>query len=178
MRPIVISVKNCFKASKIGSCCINPTACKSEKDIGKNRASHNIFFNEDNIIQNPIFSNDGQPFSPKIEIIMGSHNIYSVIDKIGNEELKDPYMFNIISPEPDMFAQGKFFTFTDSAKLNHIFNHGIVVTAEEISQVDLSQKRMILFNVLIGTILAFCLEIIVQLVIKWRNLAIRKERME
>lgn len=130
----------------------------------------------DNIIQNPIFSNKSQPYSPKIEIIMGSHLIYSVSDKIGDEELRDPYMFNIISPTPDKIAQGKFFTFTDSTKLQHIFNHGIVVTAEEISQVDRSQKRMILFNVLIGTILAFCLEIIVQLIIKWRNLAIRKEQ--
>lgn len=132
----------------------------------------------DNIIQYPIFSNNSQPYSPKIEIIMGSHLIYSVSDKIGNEELRDPYMFNIISPTPDKIAQGKFFSFTDSTKLQQIFNHGIVVTAEEISQVDRSQKRMILFNVLIGTILAFCLEIIVQLIIKWRNLAIRREHMK
>lgn len=141
------------------------------------RINPKIVDKNDNIIHNLKFSNKGK-YSPSIKIIMGSHSIYSVSDKnkLSGEELRDPFMFNIISPTPDEIAQGKFIAFTDSVKLNQIFNNGIVVTAEEISQVDLSQKRMILFNVLIGTILAFCLEIIVQLVIKWRNLVIKTEK--
>ena len=56
-----------------------------------------------------------------------------------------------------------------------IKNGGIYLMAEDLSKKRIADRKAFLNSVLVGASLAFFLDIIVNLIIKWRNLAIRKK---
>lgn len=56
-------------------------------------------------------------------------------------------------------------------------NGGIYFLAEDLALKDKAERKIFMSSVLLGACLAFLIDIIVNLVIKWRNLAKRKKRL-
>lgn len=87
-----------------------------------------------------------------------------------------PIVYHQLTPAPDRLSGG-YIVYGDSAKLSEIAKNGIFIYAEDLDKAQTIRKSEFQNSVWLGVLFAFCLDIIVQLVIKWRNL-IRKRRKE
>ena len=87
-----------------------------------------------------------------------------------------PIVYHQLTPAPDRLSGG-YIVYSDSAKLSEIAKNGIFIYAEDLDKAQTIRKSEFQNSVWLGVLFAFCLDIIVQLVIKWRNL-IRKRRKE
>ncbi len=88
----------------------------------------------------------------------------------------NPIAFEHIYPEPSILTPTKV-AYIGYDKVNEVINNtGISISGTDIKAKSQTDKKIFLYTVLIGTILAFMLDILVELVIKWRNLVRRKNR--
>lgn len=87
-----------------------------------------------------------------------------------------PIVFEQINPMPDEISGG-YISYSDSAKLDEINHNGIFLYAKDLDVEHKMKRAEYQDSVIVGVLFAFALDIIVQLVIKWRNLirAYRKE---
>lgn len=82
--------------------------------------------------------------------------------------------FDQLIPVPDINT-GDAIIFNDTTKIREIFNSGIYIKATDLDKEHQRNNKAFQSSVIAGLFLAFALDIIVQLVIKWRNLVRRKE---
>ena len=88
----------------------------------------------------------------------------------------NPIAFEHIYPEPSILTPTKV-AYIGKDKVNEVINNtGISISGTDIKAKSQTDKKIFLYTVLIGTILAFMLDVLVELVIKWRNLVRRKNR--
>lgn len=151
--------------------------------------SHTQYFNIDEshslteaISGDNIFSNNGENpyyrFFLELDMIPGDISEDSDItinlsdkDSIGNYQT--PINFISIYPEPNIIRPNKIqYTGSDNVK-NVIKNGGVYIFMEDINRKNESDKHIFLCTVLLGAFLAFLFDIVVNLIIKWKNLADR-----
>ena len=77
--------------------------------------------------------------------------------------------FDQLVPNPDINL-GNDIIYKDTTKIKEIFQSGIYIKATDIDKEHKIKKGEYQSSVIAGLLLAFALDIIVQLVIKWRNL--------
>lgn len=82
--------------------------------------------------------------------------------------------FDQLIPVPDINT-GDAIIYNDTAKTKEIFDSGIYIKATDLDKEHQRNNKAFQSSVIAGLLLAFALDIIVQLVIKWRNLVRRKE---
>jgi hypothetical protein len=82
--------------------------------------------------------------------------------------------FDQLIPVPDINT-GDAIIYNDTTKTKEIFNSGIYIKATDLDKEHQRNNKEFQSSVIAGLFLAFALDIIVQLVIKWRNLVRRKE---
>jgi len=103
---------------------------------------------------------------------------------LGEEDDKNHDDFNYFSeraisydqliPIPDINF-GNAIIYKDSTKIREIFNSGIYIKATDLDKEHKRDNEAFQSSVIAGLFFAFALDIIVQLVIKWRNLTGRKK---
>ncbi|WP_036908905.1 hypothetical protein [Xylanibacter ruminicola] len=79
------------------------------------------------------------------------------------------FVYQTIIPTPD-FLIGGYIQYYDSAKISAIYNTGLTIYAEDLDAVNNNRRKEIRDNVWMGVLIAFGLDVFVQLVIKLRNL--------
>ena len=82
--------------------------------------------------------------------------------------------FDQLIPVPNINT-GDAIIYNDTTKVREIFNSGIYIKATDLDKEHQRNNKAFQSSVIAGLFLAFALDIIVQLVIKWRNLVRRKE---
>ncbi len=87
-----------------------------------------------------------------------------------------PIVFEQINPKPDVISGG-YISYTDSTKLDEINRNGLFLYAKDLDLEHKMKRNEYQDSVIVGILFAFALDIIVQLVIKWRNL-VRASRKE
>lgn len=82
-----------------------------------------------------------------------------------NKALKIQYVF----PEPDKVTNGAFLYQSSEAIQRVISNGGIIVQAEDIALKNKGDKESFIYAILLGAIIAFWIDVFVNLIIKLRN---------
>lgn len=82
-----------------------------------------------------------------------------------NKALKIQYVF----PEPDRVTNGAFLYHSSEAIQRVISNGGIIVQAEDIALKNKGDKESFIYAILLGAIIAFWIDVFVNLIIKLRN---------
>ena len=82
--------------------------------------------------------------------------------------------FDQLIPVPNINT-GDAIIYSDTTKVREIFDSGIYIKATDLDKEHQRNNKAFQSSVIAGLFLAFALDIIVQLVIKWRNLVRRKE---
>ena len=101
---------------------------------------------------------------------------FSSRDSLGGFE--NPITVENIFPEPSVFTPTKI-AYLGYDKVKQVLdNTGIRISGIDINAKSKSDKTIFLYTVLIGTLLAFMLDILVELVIKWRNLVKRSRKLK
>lgn len=78
--------------------------------------------------------------------------------------------FTTIQPTPSKVGFD-YVLYDDPAQLREILSNGIYIEAEDVAMARQAERKAFLFSVLLGTLIAFMLDVIVTLVLKWRRLA-------
>ena len=81
-----------------------------------------------------------------------------------------------ISPKPDIKTTGYIYYFSDRSEEDIRNSGGIFLEAEDLEASNIVRQKEFQNSVLVGTCLAFALDIIIQLIIKLRNLNREHER--
>jgi hypothetical protein len=114
-------------------------------------------------------------------LISGKYSFSIQLDSVKYDTRFDYYTkkqiwIKEISPEPDIRTNGYIHYYTDKT-IDEIRNRGgIFLEAEDIEVTNRMRQKEFQNSVLIGTCLAFALDIIIQLIIKLRNLNREHER--
>lgn len=84
--------------------------------------------------------------------------------------LLHPISFKTIQPTPSKIGLN-YIEYDDLATINEILNSGIYIAAEDVEGARHATKLSFIYSVLLGTIIAFMLDILIQLILKWRKLS-------
>lgn len=83
--------------------------------------------------------------------------------------------YDYIFPEPDVIGNGRIRYFSKEKKKEILKNRGVIIQAVDVDALNKQNRMVFLYSVLIGTGLAFTLDIIIQLIRELRRLQRRKE---
>lgn len=83
--------------------------------------------------------------------------------------------YDYIFPKPDVIGNGRIRYFSEEKKKEILKNRGIIIQAVDVDALNKQNRLAFLYSVLIGTGLAFALDIIIQLIRELRRLQRRKE---
>lgn len=116
-------------------------------------------------------------FLPTVMDTSHSRGYYTICFQFGDLTQKNGYyfnaqkniIFNYIYPEPDVINNGFLFYYTKEKLEAVANNHGIVIQAEDLDKKNKNNRQSIIYSVLVGTGLAFFLDILVQLIRELRN---------
>lgn len=93
---------------------------------------------------------------------------YSDRDSIG--DFLNPISIDKIIPEPSMVQPDRL-AYIGNQKVQEVLrNQGIYFMGVDLLEKNKAEKKIFLYTILIGTLLAFILDILVELIIKWRRL--------
>lgn len=111
-------------------------------------------------------------FSGNLTINYGNHyGLYDLED--------EPYIIKYIFPEPDIITPYEICYRSSKSQKALADNGGIYLIIEDINAKNIVSRKSLQFSVLIGAMIAFMLDIIVNLILKWRRLAkSRKESLK
>lgn len=92
-------------------------------------------------------------------------------DKLEQRTVERPFEIRTVIPEPDIITP--FYISYNSAESQKriLQNGGIYLQVQDIDKQNEVDLRMMQYTILIGAIIAFMLDIIVNLILKWRRLA-------
>lgn len=92
-----------------------------------------------------------------------------------HEGMEEPINIEKIIPEPSEYTVSEIL-YTGKEKIQEVIdNGGVYITAIDPELKAKSDERQIIYTVLAGTLFAFCLDLFVQLIIKWKRL--RREQV-
>lgn len=92
-----------------------------------------------------------------------------LLDSVGGSSVS-PITFDKIYPTPDVVGISSF-AYRGKASVERVLREGgIYVEATDALRSIKSDRYELVYTVLLGTIIAFCLDIIIKLIYKWRNL--------
>lgn len=92
-----------------------------------------------------------------------------------HEGMEEPINIEKIIPEPSEYTVSAIM-YTGKEKIQEVIdNGGIYITAVDPVLKAKSEEKQIIYTVLAGTIFAFCIDLFVQLIIKWRRLKKNEE---
>lgn len=126
----------------------------------------NSFFD----IENPYY---------RVHIKLSSEHIYHDIDSTATILIRfpkeyvegEPSFAQIIRAQPTPTRIGLNSILYTGRDVKEAFNDGgLLIEAQDAEKVLKAERKSMLFSVLIGTIIAFCLDIMIQLIYKWRRL--------
>ena len=84
--------------------------------------------------------------------------------------INEPLNIEEIIPQPSYRSVSEI-KYKGKEKINEVVkNGGVYISALDPEKKAESDKRQILFSVFAGTFIAFCIDILVQLILKWRNI--------
>lgn len=87
-----------------------------------------------------------------------------------------PLKYQYIFPEPDMITSGSIM-YSSQQKIKEVIdNRGIIVQAEDINVKNKGDREAFINAIILGAMIAFWLDIFVNLVIKWRNLNLKEHK--
>jgi len=155
----------------------NLTFYSNDLGLKKGESSYNYFFH---------FG-----WLPEIHETRGTYGPSYIWIQFGDETMKNAFLFydnkkllyNYIYPEPDILNNG-FILYNTDEKIDEVRkNHGIIIQAEEIDAANNDNRKALIYSVWVGTLIAFAIDIAVQLVREWRNVnrkddEDKKKRME
>lgn len=98
-------------------------------------------------------------------------NGYSGLISNNGKNLQYSYVF----PEPDIISNGKICYYSKEKKEAIGKNKGIILQAVDVNELNRQNRNAFLYSVLVGTALAFLLDIIIQLIRELKRLQRRKE---
>ena len=106
------------------------------------------------------------------DTISGRTNIYFGGEDV-NDIAKNPVKLINVSPSNYTYHpnEGLYFSSEDVIK-----NGGIYIIAEDINKMNAVQRNIFLYTILVGAALAFFIDIIIDLVVKWKSLADKHKR--
>lgn len=109
--------------------------------------------------------NKAEPFETQIKIRFE-------MDKF---EMNQPRMvaYKSIQPSPSKVGLD-YIVYDDPTQIRDILNNGIYIEAEDVALARKAERHAFLFSVLLGTLIAFMLDVIVNLILKWRRLRLQK----
>ena len=86
----------------------------------------------------------------------------------------DKYLqYDYIFPTPDVVNNG-YIVYNTKSKMAEIQqNHGVIIQATDVGELNKTNSKSFLYSVLIGTAIAFLLDIIIQMIKELRNLNLR-----
>lgn len=91
---------------------------------------------------------------------------------------KDIYLqYAYVYPEPDVINNGYIRYFTKEKMDQIVKNHGVIIQAVDINALNRANNYAFLYSVLVGTGLAFIIDILIQLVKEIRNLNNRPKKV-
>ena len=94
---------------------------------------------------------------------------YSARDSTGL--ILNPIAVEKIIPEPSILKPDQL-VYLGNKKVREVpDNHGIYFMGVNLVEKNKAEKKIFLYTILIGTVLAFILDILVELVIKWKRLS-------
>ena len=103
-------------------------------------------------------------------IVKGCLSIYFGIENDLNGSI-DPYEIKYVHPQPDVITPFKI-EYSSPKSINSILtNNGIYLIIENIHAKNIIDTKRTQYSVLIGALIAFMLDIIVNLILKWRRLS-------
>lgn len=83
--------------------------------------------------------------------------------------------FDNICPVPSEVGLNKI-VYRGKAKVEEVFNNGgIFIEAKDTVKAYRADRLFLLYSVLMGTLIAFCLDIIIKLIYKWRGIKLERE---
>lgn len=83
----------------------------------------------------------------------------------------NPIAVDKIIPEPSILKPNQLI-YVGNEKIQEVLdNHGIYFMGVDLTEKNKAEKKIFLYTILIGTLLAFILDILVELVVKWKRLA-------
>ena len=89
------------------------------------------------------------------------------------KELHDPIQITNIFPQPNLII-ANMVAYKGKDKVQEVLdNGGVIFSGIAYNQKDMADRNVFLCTVLLGAALAFLLDVIVDLVIKWKNLSER-----
>ncbi len=92
---------------------------------------------------------------------------------------KDKYLqYNYVFPVPDVINNGYIEYHTKDKMEQIIQNHGVIIQAVDINALNDSNNKAFLYSVLVGTGLAFLIDIIIQVIREIRNLNRRNRKKD
>lgn len=97
-------------------------------------------------------------------------NFRSVVAPWVDENMNHVYAFKTIQPTPSKIGLESI-EYNDIETINEILKSGIYIAAEDVEKARNANKLSFLYSVLLGTIIAFMLDILIQLILKWRKLS-------
>lgn len=100
---------------------------------------------------------------------------FKVSDLVDNKSdfkyIKDMYLqYEYVYPEPDVINNGYIKYYTKEKMDQIVRNHGVIIQAVDINALNKSNNDAFLYSVLVGTGLAFIIDILIQLVRELRSL--------
>lgn len=102
------------------------------------------------------------PFPSKIKIIF----------KMDKFDMEHPQLVSYTTIQPTPSKVGFDYVLYDNpVMLREILNNGIYIEAENVAMARKVERKAFLFSVLMGTVIAFMLDVIITLILKWRRLA-------
>ena len=81
-----------------------------------------------------------------------------------------PISFKTIQPTPSKIGLD-YIVYDDVETINEILHSGIYVAAEDVDGARKVSKLSFIYSVLLGTLIAFMLDILIHLILKWRKLS-------
>lgn len=92
------------------------------------------------------------------------------IDFSKSRDFNTAIVFDEVVPEPSDIQVNKI-TFTGKETIEKILKNGeILIDAKDTVRAYRADRLYLLFSVLIGTMIAFCIDIIIKLIYKWRKI--------
>lgn len=84
--------------------------------------------------------------------------------------------YTFIHPVPDIIHGAWIYYYTKEKMAEISLNHGIVIQAEDIAALNRSNHDAFFYSIIVGLLVAFILDVLIQLVREWRDLNKRNDK--
>lgn len=105
----------------------------------------------------------------QISIAIGDISYNDKIMRFSTTPLKIDYVY----PEPDLI-NFSYVYYKSTEKIQKVReNKGVIVQAEDIELMNYKNRMAFIYSILLGAVVAFWLDVLIHLIVKWRNLNLK-----